>query len=1125
MPSFRAVTLAVLGALVLLVGVLAYLGNLSGLTAARAADAEARRYESFKLGDQMRQSSNDLTRMVRMYVATGGERRYRDCYDEILSIRNGQSPRPAQYDSSFWDRVLYRGKDGVAYGPPKSLRALMKENGITDREFAALDGSRQFSDRLAEIEREVMAQVERKLAASKSADTRPELTRLVDADYYRHKAQIMAALDHYLALVDQRTHAEINALRERSARLRLWQLITIGLILLQCLVALVTVTRLAVLPLRRLLRTAEHYRQGNYGERASVAGVREIEQLGAAFNQMAQAVQHDLERRERMQEDLRNAKDALAASNERFGRLADAVDVVFWMGEPDFSRWQYVNPAYERLWGWKVEELYRKPSLFLESVHPDDVNKVVWAMQRASAGGQSAVEYRVHSKDGRLHWLWSRAFGVKDAQGKVVCTTGTTTDITSRKDMEALLQRREREARVSEQRLRGLTDNGPSLLIEGRQDAPGQPIRFTYVSAGAERFFHPHKSEDLVRDVRLLLEAVHREDRKRVAADIERAERERLALFECEYRSRRPDGSYRWVRSMSTQVWGDDGTVLTYGVLTDVHEQKQLEEELGRAREQAEAANRAKSSFLATMSHEIRTPMIGVTGMLEILSSTRLNDDQLRAVAIIRQSAQSLLQIIGDILDFSKIEAGKLDLAPVTVSLARLVESVAVNFMPPASSKGLNLAYEVDPSLMSAHVADAVRIRQILGNFLSNALKFTHAGRIDVRVRVLDGNETGQRLEFSVRDTGIGISEENQKKLFQPFSQADAATTRRFGGSGLGLSICRRLAELMDGEIGMESQEGVGTTMFLRVALARGDPAKIEAAEDVVTQHRVAGRRLPTRKQAEAEGSLLLLVEDHPTNRQVLSQQFGLAGFVADIAVNGLQALRRWKKNRYAVVFTDLHMPEMDGIDLTRAIREAERNGKRKRTPVLALTAAVMKEETERCFEAGMDDVVTKPTTVAVLASKLRQWLPHLDWTPADSADAKGPDPKGPQERRTRRPDPSAYAAELDESVLQGLAAGDALAASTILDDFLRSTREDVQTLAPLMSARDADSIRRQAHRILGAARMVGALPLAHLAADLEAAGKCADWGSLESLLPRIRDSFDRLAHSTAQRSGRSSGE
>jgi two-component system sensor histidine kinase EvgS len=454
----------------------------------------------------------------------------------------------------------------------------------------------------------------------------------------------------------------------------------------------------------------------------------------------------------------------------------------------------------------------------------------------------------------------------------------------------------------------------------------------------------------------------------------------------------------------------------------------------------------------------------------------------------------------------------------VTVSVAKLVESVALNFMPPASSKGLGLAYEVDPALLPAHVADPVRIRQILSNFLSNALKFTHAGRIDVRVRVLDEDETGQRLEFSVRDSGIGVSEENQKKLFQPFSQADAATTRRFGGSGLGLSICRRLAELMGGEVYMESREGAGTAMYFRVALARGDPAKIEAAGGVVMQHRVAGRRPPTRKQAEAEGSLLLLVEDHPTNRQVLAQQFGLAGFVADIAVNGLQALKLWKKNRYALVFTDLHMPEMDGVDLTRAIREAERKGKRIRTPVLALTAAAMKEETERCFEAGMDDVVTKPTTVPILASKLRQWLPHLDWTPADSDDATGL-----QDRRTRLASPKAL--ELDESVLQDLAAGDAMAATTILDDFLRSTQADVHALAPLMSARDAESIRRQAHRIVGAARTVGALPLACLAADLEAAGKSADWGTLESLLPRIRDSFARLAGSAAQRSAHSSGE
>jgi signal transduction histidine kinase len=266
-------------------------------------------------------------------------------------------------------------------------------------------------------------------------------------------------------------------------------------------------------------------------------------------------------------------------------------------------------------------------------------------------------------------------------------------------------------------------------------------------------------------------------------------------------------------------------------VATDLTMLKQLEDELRASERQAQDASRAKSAFLAAMSHEIRTPMIGVTGMAEVLSHTRLDGEQRRALNVIQHSAESLLQIIGDILDFSKIEAGRLDLAPTTVSLRKLVTGVSYNFLDAASAKGLSLNVEVDEQLGRAHWADPVRLRQIVANFVSNALKFTERGGIRIALRSLERNEDSEQVEISVTDTGIGVSEEAQKRLFEPFTQAETDTSRRYGGTGLGLTICRRLANLMGGSVSMQSKPGVGTTTRLLVLLPRGRIEDIAGGE------------------------------------------------------------------------------------------------------------------------------------------------------------------------------------------------------------------------------------------------------------------------------------------------------
>jgi signal transduction histidine kinase/CheY-like chemotaxis protein/HPt (histidine-containing phosphotransfer) domain-containing protein len=541
-------------------------------------------------------------------------------------------------------------------------------------------------------------------------------------------------------------------------------------------------------------------------------------------------------------------------------------------------------------------------------------------------------------------------------------------------------------------------------------------------------------------------------------------------------------------------------------IAMDLTERKRLEAELRESEARAREASHAKSAFLAAMSHEIRTPMIGVTGMVEILAHTRLDADQRRALNIIQSSAQALLQIIGDILDFSKIEAGRLELSPAPVDLGRVLRMAAANFTGSASSKGLVLDCSIDRRIGAAHLADALRLRQVIGNFLSNAIKFTEAGTVQVALELQrfdpDAGPLGSdTLCFRVTDTGIGVSEEAQARLFQPFAQAEGDTTRRFGGTGLGLAISRRLAELMGGEVTMESAPGLGTTMRLLVTLPRADPADVPPEPaGLADPAAFAPRRLPTVAEAERERSLVLLVDDHPTNRLVIARQLALAGYASEAAEDGEQGLAMWRSGRFALLLSDVHMPKLDGYALARAIRADEARDGRARTPIVALTAAALKGEAERCLAAGMDDYLAKPVGIPALLATLRRWLPHT--APEGAAGDAAPEPL-PQLAQPPAP--------LEGGVLDALTGGDPRETRALLDDFLASAADDLAGLAAAQAGGDLPALARQAHKITGAARIVGAVELAEAAGQLEAAARAAELPALAPLAADIATAVDRL--------------
>jgi len=527
--------------------------------------------------------------------------------------------------------------------------------------------------------------------------------------------------------------------------------------------------------------------------------------------------------------------------------------------------------------------------------------------------------------------------------------------------------------------------------------------------------------------------------------------------------------------------------ILYRGIRREMAARAQAERSLLAAKEAADTANRAKSTFLATMSHEIRTPMNGVLGMLELLSLTRLDAEQRSTLEVVRQSGKSLLRIIDDILDFSKIEAGRLEVRAEPASIRALVEGVRNIYSGNASSKGLLITHSVDPQISAAVLVDPLRLRQILSNFVSNAIKFTSRGSVEIRAELVGRGDGEERVRFSVKDTGIGISAEDQKHLFQPFSQAAGNTAQRFGGTGLGLAICRRLARMMGGSIEMTSEAGKGTIMSLTVSLPIADPQslpKTDAPRSADLPAAASARRTaPSVAQAETEGSLLLLVDDHPTNRSLLARQANMLGYAAETAENGVEALQKWRARRFALVITDCNMPEMNGYDLARSIRRLEGGNGGGRVPIIACTANALGGEAETCLAAGMDDYLVKPVALAQLGDKLERWLPLA----VDSC------------------------VPLDRSALAVFSGGDAAAERGLLVDFRRANDEDAAMLRHAISERDLSLVANASHRIKGACRMVGAFALASVCERIEHASRASEWRAVLADMTAFQQEYTRL--------------
>jgi len=815
-----------------------------------------------------------------------------------------------------------------------------------------------------------------------------------------------------------------------------------------------------------------------------------------------------------------------------------------------YGRFTAVNSAFAENLGYKSEELLG--AHWHIGVHPDDVPNLQVAYQKMLIEGKSEIETRGIKRDGNLSH--SRIVLVKatDRKKQLIGHYCFMKDITAHKQAEASLEK-------TESRLANLLRHVPGVLYQLLVQSDGTGT-FVYVSESSRHIlgYEPFEFQD---DVSLASRCVHPDDRK-ILQEAMQNPGEELVPFRFELRCLTKSTDIKWVMLSSAPERLENGDVLWNGLLTDITELKtaeakikQLNDDLAQrisvlaavnqeleiithklevAYDQALEASKLKSEFVANISHEVRTPISAVIGMAELLLDSNLSPEQRQFAKIVGDSAQSLLTIINDILDFSKMEAGRIELESIDFNINGIVKGCLDWLESVAKDKKIHFETVLDANVPRLVKGDPLRVRQVLLNLASNAVKFTNHGTVKLSTRLIkslaEGDQEIALVRFEIEDTGIGLSESAKNRLFQPFSQADGSTTRKYGGTGLGLSISKRLVELMDGEIGVESQENKGSRFYFTV------PFKLSAGseEDIYNESDVKSSGLDTLPlQLFPQGSLqdissqltlpglesvgsgnrgfVLLAEDNPILKDLACRQLVKLGFNVKSVNNGREAIEDLSKHDYSLIFMDCQMPVMDGFEATKAIRQQEKQSG-KHVLIVALTASAMPADRERCLKCGMDDYLSKPINLQQLAHLVDKWLPvnsDLKDNSSTNLSSDIDNMKDADNLETKKTTETGSDSPIDFENLKEIYGQDSL--KEIFTMFLDEANELVARVDNGVKKRDKAVVATAAHQLKGVAAAVSALKLNKTSAELEVAVEGDHWEQATLLITGLQSEHNLL--------------
>jgi PAS domain S-box-containing protein len=783
----------------------------------------------------------------------------------------------------------------------------------------------------------------------------------------------------------------------------------------------------------------------------------------------------------------KRAEEALRKSEQKFRLIVENIRDIYFRCDLEGKLVMVSRSALTKMGYESLDELIGRP---VSSLYADPSQREQYLRVLHEQGYVDDFGIRIKKKNGTSADVSVSSSLCYDDHGNPSGVEGIIRDITERKRMEEELRRNEARYRLMADNIRDLIWT-MDLKMNLTYVSPSMQTMYGYTPEEAKEIrFEKMLTSDSARKVLELYQIIRDLMKQKTLSG--RGFSETLVLEHI-----RKDGSTFWGETqVSITVDGDGLIVGIQAVTRDITERKRAEA-LIKDKEAAEIASRAKSEFLARMSHEIRTPLNGIIGMTEVCLGQNPDEKIKGLLETIYGEARNLSGMISDILDLAKIEAGKMVLEEAPFDLAKLVRNVTDGFALRAKQQGLDFAAVLAPGIPTGMCGDAVRLRQVLVNLIGNALKFTPKGKVSVRGEFVRDTGDGVVIQFSVSDTGIGIPLDRQQRIFEPFEQADGSTTRQYGGTGLGIAIAKEIVRMMGGQIGVVSEPGEGSTFWFTAEMKKGlaqTPRRRKENTAGLPDSGVHGRE-------SRQGRRILLADDYATNREVARRHLEAGGHCVSLACNGQEALEAFESGNYDLIFMDIQMPVMDGIEAAKRIRDLERgSGSASRIPILALTAHAVKEYIDACLQAGMDDYLIKPVFRQDLLDKVDRWIDSGQATAGTVVQTPGT-----SVGRAATAEPMDFARALDEFE------GNREFLTGLLEKFLENVRAQLGTIREALDRADAEILRREAHAIKGGAANLAAAELSSAAAELEKTAKSGSLGEAPRGLEKLETAYRRL--------------